>query len=211
MTVLGRAYSVFDIKAVDEDKRIISGIASTPTPDRMDDIVEPKGAEFKLPIPFLWQHRSDSPVGHVTKAKVTAKGIEVEVQIEKTDEPGPVKDRLDGAWQDIKLRLVRGLSIGFKPIESAEIEGSWGRRFIKWLWLELSAVTIAANGDCSIATIKSVDAELLAASGREQSDADKTAADPPMAASGRNARVVKLNAPARVRAEPFVIRTIRRN
>lgn len=158
--VTDRAYSILEIKSLDDDKRIITGIATTPSPDKMDDIVEPLGVEYKLPIPFLWQHNADKPVGNVTKAKVTAKGIEVEVQIEKTEEPGPVKDRLDGAWQDIKLRLVRGLSIGFMGLETSRIEGTFGVRFIKWLWLELSAVTIAANGDCSIATIKSVDRAL---------------------------------------------------
>lgn len=185
---INRAYSILDIKAVDDDKRIITGIATTPTPDRMDDIVEPKGAQFNLPIPFLWQHDSDKPVGNVTKATVTTSGIKVEIQIEKTDEPGLVKDRLDAAWQDIKLRLVRGLSIGFKPVETANIEGSFGLRFLKWLWLELSAVTIPANGDCSIANIKSIDTELLAASGRKQIDDGRPK---PPGASGKKSTPVK--------------------
>src|SRR5690606_20888959 len=62
--------------------------------------------------------------------------------------------------------LVRGLSIGFKGVESARIDGTYGIRFLKWLWLELSAVTIAANGDCSIQTIKAIDSAQRAASGR---------------------------------------------
>lgn len=185
MTMSNRAYSLLDIKSIDEEKRILVGIASTPSTDRMDDVVESKGCEYTLPIPFLWQHRSDSPVGFVTKATVRKDGIEVEVQIQKTDEPGLVKDRLDAAWQDIRLRLVRGLSIGFKPLETAQIEGSYGTRFLKWLWLELSAVTIAANGDCSIQTIKSIDAPLLAASGHGQK-ADLT----PPGASGPSPTIV---------------------
>lgn len=167
--MLLRAYSTIEVKAVDEERRIIEGIASTPSPDRMEDVVEPLGAEFKLPIPFLWQHDSRSPIGHVTKAKPTKDGIPVTIQLAKTDEPGPVKDRLDGAWQDIKLGLVRGLSIGFQSKESTDLEGTrWGRRFVKWEWLELSAVTIPANADASITAIKSIDAQLRAASGREQ-------------------------------------------
>lgn len=188
-TEMRRAYSLLEIKAVDDEKRIITGIASTPTPDRMDDIVEPKGAEYKLPIPFLWQHKSDKPVGWVRKARVTDSGIEVEVHIEKTDEPGPVKDRLDEAWQDIKLRLVRGLSIGFKALETSDIKGTFGIRFIRWLWLELSAVTIAANGDCSIETIKFIDSALLAATGRKQSDVDRP--KPAGVSATRSTRVVK--------------------
>lgn len=188
MTVSNRAYSLLEIKGMDEDKRILTGLATTPTVDRMGDVVDPKGAEFKLPIPFLWQHDSRQPIGSVTKAKVTADGIEVEIKIQKTDEPGLVKDRLDSAWQDIKLGLVRGLSIGFAPIESAQIDGTWGQRFIKWLWLELSGVTIAANGDCSIQTIKSIDTAIRAATG----NADGESRPVPPGASGKSTKPVNL-------------------
>lgn len=159
-----RAYSILNIKAVDEDQRIITGIATTPTPDRVGDIVEPEGAEFELPIPLLWQHDSWSPIGSVTKARVTKAGIEIEARIEKIDEPGTLKDRLDEAWQSIKAKLVRGLSIGFKELEYSRIENTYSYRYIKWLWLELSTVTIPANGDASITAIKSIDSAQRAAS-----------------------------------------------
>ncbi len=175
MTVSRHAYSMLNIKSMDDDKRVITGIASTPSVDRQDDIVEPKGASYELPIPFLWQHDSRQPVGHVTKAKVTSAGIEVEVQLKKTDEPGPVKDRLDSAWQDIKLGLVRGLSIGFKGLETSRIEDTGGIRFMKWMWLELSAVTIAANQEASILAIKQIDTDLLAATGQKQADEETPA------------------------------------
>lgn len=160
-----RAYSLLEIKSVDEEKREITGIATTPSTDKSGDIVESKGAEFKLPIPLLWQHDSRQPIGHVISAKVTGAGIEVKAKLVKIDEPGKLKDRLDEAWQSIKAGLVRGFSIGFKPLEAARIEGTYGTRFIKWLWLELSAVTIADNGDASIQTIKSIDQAALASAG----------------------------------------------
>ena len=154
-----RAYCVLDIKAIDESggKRRFSGLATTPSTDRMGDIVEPKGAEFKLPIPLLWQHDSRQPIGWVTAAKVTDKGISVECEIATVDEPGALKDRIDEAYQSMKAKLVRGLSIGFSAIETARIEGTYGMRFLKWSWLELSAVTIPANADCSVTAIKSAD------------------------------------------------------
>lgn len=154
---MNRAYTTFEVKSVDEDQRIIEGIATTPSPDRVGDIVEPEGAEFKLPLPLLWQHNSGQPIGHVIRAKVTKNGIEVVAKIAKIDEDGKLKDRLDEAWQSIKSGLVGGFSIGFKSLEDADIKGTWGIRFIKWLWLELSVVTIPANGDCSIQGIKSAD------------------------------------------------------
>ncbi|WP_448680008.1 phage major capsid protein [Pseudomonas nicosulfuronedens] len=154
-----------EVKALDEEKRVITGIASTPSPDRMQDVVEPKGAQFKLPIPFLWQHNHDEPIGHVTEAKVTQKGIEVSVQLTQVDEPGKLKDRLDEAWQSIKSGLVRGLSIGFSAKEFEQIPGSWGLRFLSWEWFELSAVTIPANAEATITSVKSIDREQRASLG----------------------------------------------
>lgn len=165
MPQVQRAYSIFEVKSFDDDKRIVTGIASTPSTDRMDDIVEPKGAVFKLPLPMLWQHDGRSPVGHVIAAKVSAAGIEVTCQFVTVDEPPSLKDDLDRAWAMVKAKLVRGFSIGFNAIESSDIEGTWGRRFTKWDWLELSAVTIPANADCSIQTIKSIDNQTRAALG----------------------------------------------
>lgn len=163
---MNRAYSLLQIKAVDDDQRVITGIATTPTADRAGDIVDPQGAEFKLPLPLLWQHDSSQPIGHVTNARVTAKGIEITATIAKIDEAGTLKDRLDEAWQSIKSGLVQGLSIGFKEIESARIDQTYSYRFLKWMWLELSAVTIPANGEATITAIKSIDTQQRAASGR---------------------------------------------
>jgi len=178
---MNRAYAILNIKAADDagGKRRFSGIASTPSTDRMGDVVEPKGATFKLPIPLLWQHDSRQPIGWVTSAKVTDKGIEVEGEVAQIAEAGPLAERLTEAWQMLKAKLVRGLSIGFNSIESARIDGTYGVRFQKWEWLELSAVTIPANQDASILAIKSFDHATLAALGRKG-----LPANPPPGASG---------------------------
>jgi len=159
--MLNRAYSLLSIKGVDEDARIITGMASTPTPDRLEDVVEPDGAQFKLPLPLLWQHDSGNPIGHVTHVKITKAGIDIIAKIAKG-----VTAEIDRAWSLIKAGLVPGLSIGFKPIETSFIEKSNGIRFIKWDFLELSAVTIPANSECTIATVKSIDTAQRAASGQ---------------------------------------------
>lgn len=159
MTITQRAYSILDIKGAGESggKRLFSGCATTPNADRAGDIVEPMGASFELPIPFLWQHNASAPVGWIRAAKVTPKGIDIEGEVAVIDEPGKLKDRVDEAWHSMKSKLVRGLSIGFKPLESARIGDSYRYRYLKWLWLELSGVTIAMNGDCSVTDIKSAD------------------------------------------------------
>lgn len=165
-----RAYSTLVIKAIGDDagKRTFKGIASTPSTDRTGDIVEPKGAQFKLPLPFLWQHDMSDPIGWITAATVTSKGIEIEGEVADVEEEGELKTRLATAWQMLKAKLVRGLSVGFKPIEASRIEGTFGMRYSKWLWFELSAVTVPAHADASITAIKSIDRALLAATGIQQ-------------------------------------------
>jgi HK97 family phage major capsid protein/HK97 family phage prohead protease len=155
--MLTRAYSLLDnVKTVSEHERIIEGVASTPEVDRAGDVVVPDGAVFKLPMPLLWQHRADSPIGHVISATVTKAGIKIRAQIAK-DIGLPDIER---AWTLIKAGLVRGLSIGFKAIEMEPLnpKDPWGgQKFLKWEWMELSAVTIAANATASIHAIKSID------------------------------------------------------
>lgn len=175
--MLNRAYSLLEIKSVDDEKRIIEGIASTPRTDRQEDIVESTGAQFRLPIPMMWLHGKDpfvgqTPVGNVIMAQPTADGIPVRVQMEREDRPGRLKDILDFAWQAVQKRLVRGFSIGFRAIEDPEpIKGTFGLRFTKWEWLELSAVPIAANADATITTIKGiVNADDPAAAGADLRD-----------------------------------------
>lgn len=191
---MNRAYSTLEIKAMTDagGKRRFSGTASTPSTDRMGDVIDPKGAQFKLPIPLLWQHDSRDPIGWVNSAKVTDKGIEVECELaDLPDAPDDdeLKKRLLKAWQMLKAKLVRGLSIGFNSLESARIDNTYGLHFSKWEWLELSAVTIPANQDCSIHTIKSIDERDLAALGRNGSPpGDRTgpgASGQQQAASGR--------------------------
>lgn len=153
-----KAYSMFEIKSVSESdggKRTFKGTATTPTPDIVQDIVEPKGGTFQLPIPFLWQHNHSDPIGWITKATVTAKGIDVEGEVADIPEKGQLKDRLLNAWQMLKNKLVQGLSIGFKAVEYNWIEATGGMHITKWQWLELSAVTIPANQEATITAIKS--------------------------------------------------------
>jgi HK97 family phage major capsid protein/HK97 family phage prohead protease len=199
MTMTRRAYSFFEVKAVNEDKRIIRGIATTPAVDRVGDVVEPLGVGFKNPLPFLWQHDHKKPIGTVKFDKPTADGITFEAEIPVIDEPGTLKDRVDEAWQSIKLGLVRAVSIGFRAIEYSFIENG-GIRFSETEVFELSAVTIPAQSDAvitsfgknmdaaAIAVIKSFDTGVPAAPGQRD-----TGADVSPGASGKTTKSVNLN------------------
>ncbi len=153
-----KAYSTLQIKSVTDtdDERIITGIATTPSTDRDDDILEPTGAKFALPIPLLWQHSHNQPIGEVTHATVTDQGIEIAAKIAKIDEDGRLKQRIDEAWQSIKSGLVKCLSVGFKINEYNYLESSWGLHIKEWEWYELSVVTVPANADAVITSVKQI-------------------------------------------------------
>jgi HK97 family phage prohead protease len=164
------SYFDLEIKSAALDRRAFTGIATTRKPDRIGDVVEPKGAQFKLPLPLLRQHRQDEPIGQVTKATVTDGGIEIEAEGPRDTGLG----YLEEAWAQIRARLVKGLSIGFKPIpgevdEIKDDKGEWtgGLRFKKWEWLELSAVTIPANPGAKLELRELARGDLRSAHDRE--------------------------------------------
>lgn len=165
---LNRACTLMTVKSVNEDERVITGIASTPSPDRDGDILEPGGAAFRSDTPFLWQHDRSQPIGTCTP-KMVKEGLQITAKLVKPtpDMPSQLAARLDEAWASIKAGLVRGLSIGFRPIEYSFLDEG-GIRFLSWDLLEVSAVTIPANAECSIQTVKSFDRQLLAASGTQK-------------------------------------------
>lgn len=159
MTTQNRAYSLLEVKNYDDDQRIITGMATTPEPDRYGDIVDPLGAKFAAELPLLWQHRHDSPVGIVKFGKPTAKGIPFTASVAKIETDGALKDLVDLAWQSVKEKLVRGVSIGFRALEYSFMDGG-GVRFSECEIFELSLVTIPANAEATIQSIKAMDTGL---------------------------------------------------
>lgn len=163
-----RAYSVLSCKAMTEDDEYVyvEGMASTPTPDRMNDSVDPMGAKFKTPMPLLWQHAHDKPIGQMTFAKASREGIPFKAQIPKIREEGKLKERVDEAIHSLKYKLISAVSIGFSVMKDGyeqRDDGGWNIK--SWEWLELSLVTIPANAEAIITAVKSVDQANLPASG----------------------------------------------
>ncbi len=165
--MLDRAYSILTFKSVDDERRIITGTATTPTPDRLGDIIEPLGVKFKNPLPLLLYHDHRSPVGTVQFDKPTKDGITFTAKIAAIAEPGRLKDRVDEAWQSVKARLVRGVSVGFRVLNNAVdyMKDTGGMRFREIEVLELSLVAVPANADATISTIKQFDTSAPAALG----------------------------------------------
>jgi HK97 family phage prohead protease len=149
--MLEKSWSTLVVKSIDDESRIIKGVASTPSTDRSGDIVEPRGAKFTLPFPLLAQHDHQSPIGEVYSAMVTDQGIEIEARIAKNSD----LDYVEKTWKQIKSGLVRGLSIGFRGLEVERMKK--GLRFKSYEIIELSAVTIPCNAQASIYAIKNLD------------------------------------------------------
>lgn len=163
---MDRAYSLLEVKSVDQSQRIIEGIASTPTPDRGGDSMDPAGAEFTLPMPLLWFHDDRNPIGQVFAADVRPDGIFIRARVSSVSAPGRLKTLVDEAWAAFTADppLVRGLSIGWAPIEAKTVGKI--RRVIRWVWGELSAVSVPMNTQATILSVKSADATAATGSPR---------------------------------------------
>ena len=165
---MDRAYSLLTVKAVDDgDVRTFSGMATTPAPDRMGDVINPLGARFSNPLPLLHQHDHSSPIGQVVLGTPTKNGIPFTAKIAQVDEPGSLKDRVDTAWGEIKNGLVRAVSIGFSPDIAgySPLPDGSGYKFDSYEIIELSAVTIPANAQATISYVKSLVHDSTGASG----------------------------------------------
>jgi HK97 family phage prohead protease len=144
-----RAYSVLKVRAVNDDAGTIEGIATTPTPDRMGDVVKPEGAEFKLPLPLLWQHDSHQPIGKWTSITEDARGLRVEGKLVLEVRQGAEALAL------LRAQALNGLSIGFRTLRSER--GPNGGRIITEIELpEVSLVTMPAANKARVDSVKSV-------------------------------------------------------
>jgi HK97 family phage prohead protease len=144
------------IKSVDERSRIVRGIASTGSLDRQGDIVEPLGARWRgADLPFLVSHNHSMVVGRVKFSPPTAKGIEFEAHLPEIREPGPLRDRVETAYQELKYGLIKSVSIGFKPVAGKveQLPGG-GLRFLEFEIFELSMVAVGAQQDAEILEVR---------------------------------------------------------
>jgi HK97 family phage major capsid protein/HK97 family phage prohead protease len=155
--VLHRAWAVLEIKAADPGRRTLTGIASTPSLDRQGHIFETAGATFKNPIPLLLHHDIERPIGFATLDK-RADGIVFEATLATAAEPGPLSARLAETEQLLQSGLLRGVSIGFRILsDGIEFLKAGVTRIVKSEICELSLVTIPANRDATILTVKALD------------------------------------------------------
>lgn len=153
---MNRAYSLLEVKGIDEERRVIRGMATTPTPDRVNDIIEPLGAKFADDLPLFMHHDSRLVVGRTVFKRATSKGIPFEARLPIIKEAGALRDRVEEAWQSVVYKLITGVSIGFKPIaDKIEQLKNGGLRFLECEILELSLVPVPMNAEAVITQYRS--------------------------------------------------------
>jgi len=151
-----------EIKEVKEDGTF-NGIASViGVEDLGGDVIE-KGAFTKTlsenpVVPVLWQHKSDEVVGQGSLKEWQSK-ILMEGKLDLED-PTALK-----AYQKLKKKLIKGLSIGFQTLKATweEIEEGGRTRYVRHiqelkLW-EVSIVTFPMLPQAQVTRVKSVDLE----------------------------------------------------
>lgn len=190
-----KAYSIISEKSYTEDDDFvyIKGIASTPTPDRVQDVMNPLGAKFKLPMPLLMHHAHTEGVGNLTQAIPNKKGIPFEARLPKIKEEGRLKERVNEAIHSFKYGILSAFSIGFRAIPGKyKALNNGGIEFTEWDWYELSIVAVPMNPEAVLTAAKSLNHEaILAAMGRT------APIDKPVhkGAPARNVGSVKLSTP----------------
>jgi HK97 family phage prohead protease len=144
--------ALLTIKAIDENRRRITGIASTGDIDRYDEIIEPEAFRESLPLfmtnpMVLASHQSklsdgSSPVvANIVEARITSAGLEVVLEFHGITQLG------EEYWLLYSQKRQRALSVGFKPIEG-RYENLNGRNVYihtRVELLEISCVPVPAN------------------------------------------------------------------
>lgn len=140
-----------ETKVLGTDDGSISGLAwKFGTPDRIGDWIEPgafKGA--KMPIPMLFGHDMNDPVGTWDQAVEKSDGLHITGKL-LVDEVSRARE----VRALVKSGAVRGLSLGFITKKATTRTG--GGRTIKSLeLLEASLVTIPMHADAKVTSAKS--------------------------------------------------------
>lgn len=140
-----------ETKIMGSEAGVITGLAwKFGEPDRIGDWIEPgafKGAT--LPLPMLFGHDMNDPVGTWDHAEEKSDGLHVTGKL-LVDEVVRAREVL----ALVKSGAVRGLSLGFITKSAAPRKG--GGRLIKSLeWLEASLVTIPMHAGARVVSAKS--------------------------------------------------------
>ena len=149
-------YIVKRAKSKKKETEKVSFIASTSSPDRYGDVIDQKGwitdNYRKNPVVLLNHDSSQLPIG---RGNVSIRNDQLVIDVEFDDE--------DPRAQEVKRKAQNGfmnaVSVGFRPLESTsrsdlpkdnKYYGTRGMYYSKAELLEVSIVTIPANGEATM-------------------------------------------------------------
>lgn len=105
---------------------------------------------LKRPIPMLWQHRSDQPIGVWDDFEEDEKGLKLSGRLNLETQRGKE------AWSDVKMQAVTGLSIGYYEVKADPYDygSTEPRKLIELDLREVSPVTFPALKEAQIDAVK---------------------------------------------------------
>lgn len=151
---MDRAIWDLTVRSVNEDQRIIRGVATTGRLDRASDRIDPMGVTFKNPAILLLQHDHARPVGTVTFDQPTKAGVGFTAHIPKIAEPGILQDRTEEAFQSVKSGIIRHVSIGFRPTQAPSFNEEGGFDYPAVELYELSLCSVPCQPDAEILEVR---------------------------------------------------------
>lgn len=155
-----RGASILHVQKADDELREISGIATRAELDRAGDIVVSAGVRFRNPSPLLLGHDHSKPVGQVWFYPGKDE-IRFRARLPKIEEPGPLRDRVEEAYQAVKAGLLAAVSIGFRVLDDgAEPLPGGGWKFTATEIMELSLVAVPALPSAVITGVRAIDEQL---------------------------------------------------
>lgn len=102
----------------------------------------------KKPLPILWQHYRDAPIGGATVLEEDSKGLLIEGQLLIND----VRQAAE-AYALAKAGIVTGMSMGYYALKE-KIGGDGVRDLLEVEVMEGSLVTFAANEKATVTSVK---------------------------------------------------------
>jgi len=150
---------ILDIKAIDDVTGAFAGYGSVfNVVDSYGEMVMPgafkkslaASKRAKFTPKMFWQHQSSMPIGRWTSLYEDEKGLVCEGQLNLKVQRGAE------AYAHLQAEDIDGLSIGYREVKVEEPEDAeTPRKLIQLNLLEVSVVSLGANGEATVDQVKS--------------------------------------------------------
>lgn len=136
------------------EDRTFSFVASDATRDADGDVLDPRGwvlDRFNANPILLAGHDHGAAIGRVVELSVVAGKLQGKAILL----PAGASVKADEVWAAVRAGVLRGISVGFIPLESIPREDRRGSLITRMTLLEISVVSVPSNPAALISTINS--------------------------------------------------------